>query len=375
MKISDLKTPCALVDLDVVERNTARMAERVARLGARLRPHVKTHKCLEAARLQVRGHFGGITVSTLAEARFFAGAGFRDITYAVPVDPSRLSEAAELARSLERLNLLLDHESTFRELEACARAQQIRFPVFLKVDCGYHRAGVDPVRRESLALAAKLARSPQVDFRGLLTHAGHSYHCRKAGEILAVARQEREVMVELAAKLRAAGVPVPEVSIGSTPTMSLVENLEGVTEARPGNYVFYDAFQAAIGSCSLAECALSVLVKVIGQYPDQNKLLINAGALALSKDGGPRHVDAECGYGVFYSLDKSRRHPELRLVSISQEHGEVRGTRRLDFREYPIGASLRIVPNHSCLTAAMHDRYYVVQGGAVVDEWKTVKGW
>jgi D-serine deaminase-like pyridoxal phosphate-dependent protein len=375
MTLQELKTPAALVELDVVERNTARMAERIDRLGARLRPHVKTHKCVEAARLQVRGHFGGITVSTLAEARFFAAAGFRDLTYAFPIPLSRIEEAAELSRGVDTLNLLLDHERTFRELEACAAAKGICFPVFLKVDCGYHRAGVDPTREESAALAAKLAESPHLDFRGLLTHAGHSYDCHSREEIAVVACEEREVMVGFAQKLRQAGVQVAEVSVGSTPTMSVTESLEGVTEARPGNYAFYDGYQAAIGSCSPGDLALSILVTVVGQYPERNQLVINGGGLAFSMDPGPRHVDPDCGYGTFFTDDGLRPLPDLRLVSISQEHGKVRGLTAVDFDAIAIGARLRVAPNHSCLASALYDRYHVVRGGEIVDEWKPVRGW
>ncbi|MGH9335791.1 MAG: alanine racemase, partial [Vicinamibacteria bacterium] len=190
-----IATPAALVDLDRLEANTSLISERVRRLGAKLRPHVKTHKCVEAARFQIRGHFGGITVSTLAEARFFAKAGFRDITYAVPIAVGKLEAAVEIARSIDALHLLLDHVATFEAMSACAEAKGIRLSAFLKVDCGYHRAGVDPEREESLRLARRMASSEHVDFRGILTHSGHSYHASCPEEIKAVAETERQVMV------------------------------------------------------------------------------------------------------------------------------------------------------------------------------------
>jgi D-serine deaminase-like pyridoxal phosphate-dependent protein len=372
---TEIATPAAIVDLDRLEANAGRMAERVKRLGARLRPHVKTHKSVEAARLQVRGHFGGITVSTLAEARFFARAGFRDITYAVPVAPQRLGEAIELARSLDALHLLLDHEATFAAMEASAKPAGVRLSAFLKVDCGYHRAGVDPEREESVALAVRMARSPHVAFDGILTHAGHSYHASSPEEIRAVAETERSVMVRFAEKLARAGAPPPEVSVGSTPTVSLGESLEGVTEARPGNYIFFDRFQAAVGSCSLSDTAFSVLVTVLGQYPDRNELLVDAGALALSRDEGPTHLDPECGYGAVFSADGREHHSALRVRSISQEHGKIEGKSPIDFASLPVGTRLRIVPNHSCLTAALFDRYHVVREGRLVDEWRPARGW
>ncbi|HSF20380.1 MAG TPA: alanine racemase [Vicinamibacteria bacterium] len=375
MHWNDLTTPAALVHADRLEANTARIAKRVQEMGARLRPHVKTHKCVEAARLQVRGHFGGITVSTLAEARFFARAGFRDITYAVPIATNRLHEAAELARSLGALNLLLDHEATLGAMESVARATGSRFRVFLKVDCGYHRAGVDPEREESVALALRIARSPHLDFRGLLTHAGHSYLCRTPEEVRVVAGQERSALSSFADKLRAHGVEPPELSVGSTPTISLGDSLDGVTEARPGNYVFYDRFQATLGSCTLDETAFSVLVTVLAHYPDRNELLVDAGALAFSRDEGPTHLDPDCGFGAVFSGDGESHFARLRVVNLSQEHGKLRGEEPLDPQRFGIGTKLRIVPNHSCLAAALFDRYHVLRGESVVDEWRPVRGW
>ena len=374
MHIEELPTPCAVVDLDRLDRNCERMSERLLSLGVRLRPHVKTHKCVEAARLQVRGHFGGVTVSTLAEARAFAAAGFADITYAVPIAPARIAEAAELARRVERLGLLVDHESVVGELEACAAAQGVRMRVLLKVDCGYHRAGVDPAAESSVALAARLARSQYLDFAGILTHAGHAYRARDAADAATAAVQERDVMVAFAVRLREAGIEVAEVSVGSTPTMCAATDLTGVTEARPGNYAFFDAFQTAIGSCTLADAAFFVLATVIGSYPARGELLLDAGALALSKDEGPRHVDAECGYGVLVHPLSRRPRRGLRLVALSQEHGQVRGAAETVAAQ-PIGTKVMVVPNHSCLAAALHERFAVVCGETVVDEWRPVRGW
>ena len=372
--IEELPTPCAVVDIDRLERNCSRMAERMAALGVRLRPHVKTHKCFEAARLQVAGHFGGITVSTLAEARAFAAAGFADITYAVPIAPARITEAAELTHRLERLSLIVDHEAVVGELEACAAAQGVRLGVLLKVDCGNHRAGVDPAADASVALAARLSHSPYLDFSGVLTHAGHAYRCGDAGEAAKVAAQERDVTVAFAERLRAAGIAVVEVSVGSTPTMCAAGDLTGVTEARPGNYAFFDAFQAAIGSCTLDAAAFFVLATVIGTYPARGELLLDAGALALSKDEGPRHVDPECGYGVLVHPLSRRPRRGVRLVALTQEHGQVRGSPE-SVAAQPIGTKVMVVPNHSCLAAALHERFAVVRGDAVVDEWRPVRGW
>jgi D-serine deaminase-like pyridoxal phosphate-dependent protein len=372
MWYQELSTPAAVVDLQVLTRNATAMTDRINRLGARLRPHIKTHKCAEIARLQVPDQGVGITVSTLAEARFFAGAGFNDITYAVPIAPGRIAEAVELADQVDRLHLLIDSRYTVREAERCARERQTRLPMLLKVDCGGGRAGVDPDSPSSLALAEQIHGSSWLELDGILTHAGHAYSCHDRQEIVCVARQERQVMVDFADKLAGNGITVPTISIGSTPTMALCEDLGGINEVRPGNYVFYDVYQAAIGVCSLADIALSVIVTVVGAYPERNQVVIDAGALALSKDPGPVHVDPECGFGVVLQTDGAET--GLRVTSLSQEHGAIRCSPR-QAEELQPGTLLRVLPNHSCLTAAMFDRYHILDRGQITDIWRPVRGW
>ncbi len=359
-----LQTPAFLVDKLIVEQNCARMREKARASRVIFRPHVKTHKTVEIARMQHGSALGPITVSTLAEGEFFANAGFRDITYAVPIAPEKLERAAALARRIERLNLLIDSEPALRALEK----QGSEFDVFLKVDCGYHRAGVDPVDPQSMVLAAEIARSPAVRFRGLLAHAGHSYHARNAGEIRAIAREETDCLTRFRTLLSTVGIGDLLRSVGSTPTASVVERFDDVDEVRPGNYVFYDAFQSIIGSCRRDDCAVSVLTTVIGSYPQRGEAVIDAGALALSKDLGPDVIDPQFGYGIV--CDLQLRPLDIRLVTLSQEHGKLRTKTPL-----AVGQQLRILPNHSCLTAAMYDVYHVIEGGRIVAEWHPVRGW
>lgn len=368
MRLSDLPTPCAVVDLDVVEANTRRMSERARVLGVRLRPHVKTHKTLEAAGLSVQEEFGGITVSTLKEGRFFAEHGFGDITYAVPLVPSKLDEALELAGRVERLHLLVDDLHCLEALDGAAASRAVRASVFLKVDCGYHRAGVDPLSEEALTLARRIAEASHVRFAGVLTHAGQAYAARDRAELSAIAEVERRVTVEFAERLRADGLTVPEVSIGSTPTLSVVESLPGVDEIRPGNYVFHDLHQVALGACRPQDVALTVLATVIGVYPKRSSVLVDAGALALGKDGGATHLDADFGMGRLVAPEGAAG---LRLCGLSQEHGQL-GEGGSALR---IGERVRIAPNHSCLTAALHEAYWVVRGEDVIERWEPVRGW
>jgi D-serine deaminase-like pyridoxal phosphate-dependent protein len=373
MDLQTIKTPSLVLDVERVRRNAARMSARVKSLGARLRPHVKTHKCAEVARIQTEGCAGGITVSTLAEARAFNARGFRDITYAVPIEPGKFEEAFELARLCERFALITDDAQTPPLLDEAARRTGVVLELFLKVDCGYHRCGVEPDRPEALEIPRLISDSPNLRFAGILTHAGHSYHARSREELQAIARHERDLMTEFAARLRAEGVEVPAVSVGSTPTMTHVEHLEGVDEARPGNYIFFDAFQATLGSCGFDDCALTVLASVVHRDRARRKVVLDAGAIALSKDRGPSEFDPACGFGRV--LDLGGDEMGLRVGALSQEHGEVfvEDERLLD--ALGVGARVRVLANHSCLTAAQHSHYRVLEGGRLVDRWEILRGW
>ncbi|HYP54155.1 MAG TPA: alanine racemase [Pyrinomonadaceae bacterium] len=373
MNLQDIKTPSLLLDAARVRRNAARMSERVRGFGADLRPHVKTHKCAEVARIQTEGHRGGITVSTLAEARAFAGRGFRDITYAVPVEPGKFDEAIGLARECERFALITDDVSVPPLLDEAARRAGVPVDLFLKVDCGYHRCGVEPDRPEALEIPRLIAGARALRFAGILTHAGHSYNARSHEELLAIARHERDLMREFAARLRADGIGVPVVSVGSTPTATQVDHLDGVDEARPGNYIFCDAFQATLGSCSFDDCALTVLASVVHRDRTRRKIVIDAGAIALSKDRGAADLDPRCGYGRVQDLEG--RDLGLRVESLSQEHGAVHVADERLFDSLRVGTRLRVLANHSCLTAAQHSHYNVLDGETVVDRWEIFRGW
>ena len=369
MKLEDLKTPAFLIDLPKLKANARMMKDRAQKHNVSLRPHVKTHKTAEIAGMQTSEEAPGITVSTLAEARFYQKSGFEDITYAFPITANKLAEAAELTTKLNVFNILLDQLQTFSAVEAYGREHGITFNVFLKVDCGYHRAGVDPSKRESVKLARNLADSDFVEFKGILTHAGHSYHCHNPAEVIKIAEQERNVMAQFAGRLRDDGIIFKTISIGSTPTAVHAPGWQGIDEIRPGNYVFFDKFQADIGSCQSEDVAATVLTTVVAHYPDHNQMLIDAGALALSKDLGADHLENEIAYGGVWG------HPELRLFSISQEHGLITSDDPIAFQKFPIGSLLQIIPNHSCLTAALFPEYHVVENNRVVDRWVPMRGW
>ena len=373
--LADVPTPAAVLDLDVLERNVAWMADKARTLGVALRPHAKTHKCIEVARLQRERGACGLTVATLAEARAFAEAGFADVTWAVPVVPGRLDEVVELARRLT-FRVLVESDVAADAVARAAAEARVPLHVWLEIDSGQHRTGVDPASPLAEALARRLATTSTVAgrlvFDGILTHAGQGYGAKDRAELERAAATERDVMVELATRLRRAGVPVPGVSIGSTPTMAAVSDLTGVTEIRPGNYVFNDFVQVAGGVCAPADCAFSVLATVISHQPGAGHAVVDAGALSLSKDLGPTDPARRRGYGpLLRGLAGGEVDPVLQVRGVTQEHGIVAGESAADVEgRLAVGDKVRVLANHSCLSAALFDEYWVVRGEEVVDRWR-----
>lgn len=368
-----LPTPSLLLDGARVERNVSRMGARIAALGASLRPHVKTHKSIEVGRMQAAAGMRGITVSTLAEARAFAAHGFDDITYAVPIERGKFDAVARMNADGVRLAVITDDVAIPGPLGEAARQAGVTIDTYLKVDCGYHRCGVDPDGPALPELAQRIAERTHLRFAGILAHAGHSYKARGAAGILAVARSERDVMVAAAARLEAAGIAVPVVSIGSTPTAAHIDDLTGVHEVRTGNYAFFDVMQVAIGSCTQDDCALSVLAAVVHRDVARGKVIVDAGGIALSKDGGIADADGVTHYGRV--LDLEGRDLGLRLTGLSQEHGVIEVRDDALLTRLTVGTRVRVLANHSCLTAAQHAEYVVCDGTKMVDRWVNHRGW
>jgi D-serine deaminase-like pyridoxal phosphate-dependent protein len=373
MNLQDLKTPCLILDVERVRRNAARVGEIARQNNVCLRPHIKTHKCVEVARIQTADQGGALTVSTLAEAEAFARHGFSDFTYAVPIEPGKFAAVTDLIKRGVKLNLITDDTEIPGLLNDAARAAGVTIPVFLKVDCGTHRCGVEPQAGEAVEIPRLISDSPNLEFAGILTHAGHSYDVCSKNEIEAVAHSERDLMVELAERLRDASIEVPTVSIGSTPTIQHVDHLQGVDEIRPGNYIFFDAFQATLGSCDFADCALTVLAAVVHRDRGRKKVVIDAGAVALSKDRGAVEPGASCGYGRV--LDLAGNGLNAHIESLSQEHGVFNVTDDATFESLKVGSRVRVLANHSCLTAAQHNHYHVFEDGQIVDRWEIHRGW
>jgi len=363
--IHDLETPALLVERGRLEANLGEMAALCRKADVRLRPHVKTHKCVELARLQQAGGASGLTAAKVSEAAVFAEAGFSDILVAYPLvgrKPGALRRIAEDTGA--RLSTVADSPEGVEGLSSAWVGASEPLPVHLKVDTGFGRVGVpvdDPDRAADLA--GLIERAPGLLFAGILTHAGHAYAAVSAEEVESIGREEGESMAVLAGRLRRAGIEVGEVSVGSTPTARRAAQVPGVTEVRPGNYVFHDAIQVSLGVVPLERCALTVWTTVVSRAaPD--RAVCDAGSKVFSSD---RRIRGEGSGEHGIVLDgEGRGDPGLRLARLSEEHGWL----SLDpGHGLEVGRRLRVVPAHACPTVNLSPWLWVVEGERVLERW------
>jgi D-serine deaminase-like pyridoxal phosphate-dependent protein len=338
---------------------------------------MKTAKSIEVARRAYPSGSGPITVSTLAEAEYFARHGFRDMTYAVGVAPHTAARAMRLRKAGVDLKVLLDSPEQATLLGEAGRAAAVTPSAFIEIDCDGHRGGLTATDPRLIAVAAALAEAG-IKLAGILTHAGESYSLCTPDALVAAAENERAVAVAAAATLRAAGHECPVVSVGSTPTAHFAEDLTGVTEMRAGVYMFFDLVMHGVGVCSTDDIAVSVLTTVIGTKPEKGWILVDAGWMALSRDRGTAAQRVDQGYGLVCDLS-GKLYPDLIVSQASQEHGilAIRSGAAATLPDLPIGTKVRILPNHACATASQHELYNVVSAGsdAIETQWPRMRGW
>lgn len=344
--LPDLPTPCVVVDRERLDRNIAEMSTYAARQGLRLRPHAKTHKCLQIARRQLDAGAAGLTVATIGEAEVFAGGGCTDLFIAYPlwVDVRRATRLRELA---ERCHIAVGVDSA-EGAEAVARHAGNAVDVVVEVDSGHHRTGVTPNLAADVAAAAQRAG---LVVRGVFTFPGHSYG---PGLAARAADDERRALSVAAAAMETAGIEVGVVSGGSTPSAHHTGGAP-LTEIRPGVYVFGDAQQVELGTCTFDDVALSVAATVVSRGP--NRITLDAGGKALGAD----RAAWSTGFG------RLADQPAARITALSEHHATVswpEGVRRPE-----LGAAVRVVPNHVCATVNLADELVVVSDGEVVDTW------
>lgn len=354
-------TPAVVVDLDRLERNIREMADFAAQNRVALRPHVKTHKSPAIAKMQLAAGARGITVATLREAEAMAAAGCDDILMAYTVvGPDKYHRLIELARRV-RLAVAVDSSRGARPLSEAFSNAGISLDVMVEVDTGQHRCGVLP-GTDAARLATEVAALPGLHLRGIMTHEGHSYLQQDADAIARTARDAGEEMRKTAEEIRTHGISVPVISMGSTPTARLVGLEPGVTEIRPGNYVFYDMTQVTLGVVPYERCSLRVRCRVISR-PAPDRAVIDAGSKTLSSDRGKYGAVAE-GYGLVLKGDAPI--PGAVLERLSEEHGVMAipaGT------TLEVGDIVEVIPNHACPVVNLADTMIGVRNGENVERF------
>ena len=358
--------------------NIRRMASHIQTLGPTLRPHVKTHKSRDVlADVKALSGSQGITVSTLQEARYFFEGGESDILYAVGMTPGKVGDAAALIHRGCCLKGITDNPAMAGLLDEAAGRHRISLPVLIELDVDGHRSGADPESDMLVQLAQRIHQASALTLEGVMTHAGGSYDLQSTAAIRAHAERERALTVKAAARLEGAGLPCPVVSVGSTPTAVMAQDMTGVTEVRPGVYTFFDLFQVGLGVATLEDIAVSVLTTVIGHQPDKGWVIVDAGWMAMSRDRGTAGQAVDQGYGLVCD-ENGTPQDDVIMGSANQEHGILMardGTPRLDITRFPVGSRWRILPNHACATAGQYSGYHVLENKTVTTRWPRTRGW
>jgi len=374
--LQTLNTPAALIDVGRMRHNIGRMQAHLDALGVRFRPHVKTTKCTHVVDAQIAAGAQGVTVSTLKEAEQFFAHGIRDIVYAVGMVPAKLGQALALRRQGCDLKLVTDSLPAAHAIAEFGRAHGERFEVWIEVDVDGHRSGIPPDAGLLIDVGRALVDGGLV-LGGVLAHAGSSYEYNTPEALAAIAEQERSRTVRAAERLRAAGLPCPVVSIGSTPTALAARHLDGVTEVRAGVYVMFDLVMHNIGVCDLSDIALSVLTTVIGHQEEKGCAIVDAGWMAMSRDRGTQRQARDFGYGQVCT-EHGDVLGDYVMSAANQEHGIVSRAGAPDSgiaQRFPIGTRLRILPNHACATGAQHPEYQAIGDDGSAQAWPRFYGW
>jgi D-serine deaminase-like pyridoxal phosphate-dependent protein len=356
--LADLHTPALLIDVDRMERNIARMASTYAGAGIALRPHVKTSKCWQVARRQLDAGAIGLTCSTAAEVTWLRDMGVADLLWAnVPIGPRKVQFAIGVAAG-GGLTVSLDSVEAARPLSAAAHAAGVTVPFVLEVNTGQARLGVDPDNAQRAA--ADIVALPGLRLRGVLTHEGHVAAEADRPSLERAGRTAGALVAQTAEELRRAGHEIEVVTVGSTPGATSTPFAHGVTEARPGTYVYYDANQTRLGSCTLDDCALTVLARV-ASVQRTGRAITDAGTKAMSSDT----IAAAGSVGIACDLSGTPL-PDVTFAEANEEHGFLLGDGASRLR---VDDLVRLVPNHACGTTNMWSHVYAVRGDEVLDDW------
>jgi D-serine deaminase-like pyridoxal phosphate-dependent protein len=357
MLLDNLPTPAVLVDQRRLLNNIDRVQELADAAGIALRPHAKTHKSPVIAKWQIERGAVGICCAKLGEAEVFADAGITDIRLPYPINPDHAPRVIALMRHAA-ISIIVDHPVVAQGWSDAMLTARSTLDVLVKVDVGFHRCGIDP-DRGAVEFIQAVAGMKGLRVRGLLSHAGQAYRASSEDELRSIADVEADVLNALKARAAESGVLLHEISVGATPTLRFSATARGVTELRPGNYVYFDRTQVTLGSASLDDCALTVLATVVSK-PAADRIILDCGSKTLSSDLAPFVT----GYGVVLTRDSSAIDGSLSIERLSEEHAtvSVRGGTPLE-----PGDRVRVLPNHSCVVSNLADDVQLVEGDRVVD--------
>jgi|SRR2546422_2914696 len=368
MQLADLPTPQVLIDRARVMRNIDAAQQLADAAGVALRPHAKTHKSPIIARWQIERGAVGVCCAKLGEAEVFVAAGIDNIRLPYPVNPVNASRLLAL-RDKATISIIVDHLDVARGWSDAMQRAGRTLDVLIKVDVGFHRCGIDP-NGDALGFVQAVASMPGLRLRGLLSHAGHGYHAASEQELCDVAQREAETLSTLRGKATASGIALEEISVGATPTLRFSASRarqRGLTELRPGNYVYFDRTQVALGAASLDDCALTVLATVVSKHP--GRIILDCGSKTLTNDQA-RGISKAPGYGAVLTGPgndiESPRHVDesLSIERLSEEHATVRVTGSTSLEP---GDRVRVIPNHSCVVSNLVDVVRLVDGDRVID--------
>ncbi|MBF4154926.1 DSD1 family PLP-dependent enzyme [Enterobacter hormaechei] len=373
--LNDPETPYLLIDEACYRNNIHRLYSHVEGLGSRVRPHLKTLRSPEAAAYLLKNADSPATVSTLAEAEGFADAGYSNLLYAVGIAPHKLDRVARLIHRGIDLHLLLDTPEQARALTEYAALHNITFSVFIEVDCDGHRGGL-PADSAALTELAAMVDGQGTVLTGLLAHAGESYNCRTHDAIRLAAKKECEAIRAAGERIRALGIACPVLSVGATPTAHFSQELDGISEVRAGVFTTFDLVMKNVGVCTISDIAMSVVTSVIGHNREKNWIFVDAGWMALSRDRGTASQVDDYGYGLVCDMN-GVPFGKICVSMTNQEHGIISlpAGCGLTTDTFPVGSRLRILPNHACATAAMHQQYQVLTEDGKQATWHRITGW
>lgn len=354
--IKNIDTPALLLDIDKLENNIKSIITFAKDNHLNYRPHIKTHKSINLAKMQIDLGAIGITVATVGEAEVMAHGGIKDILIAYPIATKMKLERIEKIMDLAKITIAVDSIAQINLLQNYFESKQKVMNVWIKINSGLNRCGVEP--DEVKALGETIKEAKNLTLNGIFTHAGHSYAASTDAEIEAIAKKEADVVLKSAEICESIDLPIKHKSIGSTPTYKRAGQVNGITEIRPGNAVFFDMIQVGLNVASIETCALTVLSAVGSKHKD--RLVIDAGSKTLNLDKGAHGNESVKGHG--YIIE----HPELTIDRLSEEHGIITTTQENDIK---ITDKITIIPNHACTVVNLFDEYLICKEDQVIDKW------